>query len=80
MAFMETTADRLRASIRVHQALPAPELRAELRKQIGLSQRELASAIGVSEAAVGHWERGIRHPRGELLRRYVEALDVMAAA
>jgi transcriptional regulator with XRE-family HTH domain len=77
---METTADRLRASIRVLKALPAPEQRAELRKNLGLSQRELAAAVGVSEAAIGHWERGIRHPRGEHLRRYVEALDVMAAA
>jgi transcriptional regulator with XRE-family HTH domain len=74
---METTADRLRDRIRVLNALPSPEQRAALRKNLGLSRRDLAEAVGVSEAAIGHWERGIRHPRGEYLRRYVDVLDVL---
>lgn len=77
---MDSTADRLRASIRARQALPSPARRSELRKTAGLTLQEVADAVGVTFGAIWNWENGIRQPRGEHLRRYVEALDVMDAA
>lgn len=34
----------------------------ELRKNKGLTQKELAAALGVYKNTVGHWERGICFP------------------
>jgi DNA-binding XRE family transcriptional regulator len=74
---MESTADRLRARIRVVQALPAPEKRIELRERAGLSRADLAAAIGVTPGAVWLWEKGKRQPSGSLLAKYVEALSLL---
>ena len=35
---------------------------AELRKEKGLSQRQLATAIGTSQANVSRWEQGLNEP------------------
>lgn len=35
-----------------------------------LSAAELAGALGVSAAAISHWERGQRSPRGRVGRAY----------
>lgn len=74
---MESTADRLRARIRVVQALPPVEKRVELREQAGLSRADLAAAIGVTAGAVWLWEKGKRQPSGPLLAKYVEALGLL---
>ena len=42
----------------------------------GLSQGALAKQIGVTQAAVGHWERGKFIPRGRNLNALCEALDI----
>ena len=64
--------------LRVHAGLPSPAERRRLREASGLSQAELAHIVGVSTAAIGHWETGARStPRGPLLPRYVEALRVL---
>lgn len=34
----------------------------DTRRALGLTQKELAEAIGVSPSAVGMWERGLRIP------------------
>lgn len=49
---------------------------AALRKQKGLTQEELAAALGVSTSAVGNWEAGLRRPRYETLRRLASVLGV----
>ena len=49
---------------------------AALRKQKGLTQAELAAAIGVSTSAVGNWEAGLRRPRYESLLRLARVLGV----
>lgn len=41
-----------------------------LRLGAGLSQSEVATAIGCSKSAVGMLERGERKPRTDLARRY----------
>lgn len=47
-----------------------------LRTQRGITQRELAEEIGVSDKAVSKWERGVGGPDISLLSRLAIALDV----
>ena len=63
---------------RTARRLPPPAARRLLREHAGLVQGDLARALGVSRVAVSRWESGTRTPRGEALRRYVEALDRLA--
>lgn len=39
----------------------------ELRKEINLSQTELAKIIGVSQKAVDFWEKGINEPKATFI-------------
>lgn len=48
----------------------------ELRKERGLTQRELAEKVFVSDKAVSKWERGLSMPDVELLLPLGEALGV----
>ena len=45
------------------------------REKEGLSQRELAAAIGVSQAAVAQWETGAVEPTLDNLRKAAEVLN-----
>lgn len=48
-----------------------------LRTERGLSQKELATLIGVTAGAVGNWEAGTRETvRGEALFKLADALGV----
>lgn len=76
---MQTTKAQLRATIRRAQSLPPPEKRIALREAAGVSRADLASAVGVTPGAVWMWEMGKRQPTGIRLKRYIEALDVLAA-
>lgn len=56
---------------------PFPERLRRLRKEAGLSQRQLANFVGVSTTAVSCWETGIREfPAGNNLVRLAEALGL----
>lgn len=46
------------------------------RKQLGISQKELAEKIGVSNGRVSNWEQGLNRPDADLLAVICEALDV----
>ena len=35
----------------------------ELRKELNISQQQLAKAIGVSQKAIDFWEKGINEPK-----------------
>lgn len=59
-----------------------PEQIRRLRQRLGLSQRQLAQVMGVSQQVVSFWERGERKPRRvhrdylrQLQRRLEEAED-----
>jgi DNA-binding transcriptional regulator YiaG len=54
--------------------LPPPEERARLRKAYGLSQAEVAEALGVKRASVSAWEQGRWDPRGDTRAEYVYLL------
>lgn len=48
----------------------------ELRTEAGLSQEDLASAVGVDKTAVSHWENGVSSPKGSRLPAVANALGV----
>lgn len=48
----------------------------QLRKDKGLTQKELADKVGVSDKAVSRWETGKNYPDIETLQRLAEVLDV----
>jgi putative transcriptional regulator len=50
-----------------------PELVKDVRRQLGLSQEELAHELGVSFATVNRWENGKTIP-SKLARRQIENL------
>ena len=50
------------------------------RKELGLTMREVANAVGVSEATVSRWESGdIRNMRRDKIAALARALDVSPA-
>lgn len=49
---------------------------AELRKDAGFSQYELARYVGVPQANIAFWERSEKPPRSEVLPKMAEALGV----
>lgn len=56
---------------------PFPERLKQLRKEAGLSQRQLANFVGVSTSAVSCWETGTREvPAGDNLIRLAHALGL----
>ena len=49
---------------------------AELRKEKGLTQAELAERVGVTGGAVSKWERGLCYPDIETVVRLAEVLGL----
>jgi DNA-binding XRE family transcriptional regulator len=72
---MNDPLDQLLAEARMRRSLPEPPLRRLLRERAGLSQQEVADAIGVSRPAVTRWENGLRLPRTVARARYAELLE-----
>jgi DNA-binding transcriptional regulator YiaG len=54
----------------------SPGLIKKLRNRLKVSQAELAQLVGVTAAAVGHWEAGKSYPRPELKARIVALRSV----
>ncbi|WCD86388.1 hypothetical protein KPP03845_102734 [Streptomyces xanthophaeus] len=75
-----TVAERVRSRLHVRRGLPEPNERRALRAAAGLTQQELADAIGVSRQAVSYWEAGLRTPRGKFLDAYTEAIAALRDA
>ena len=46
------------------------------RKAKGLTQSELAARLGVTQPFIGNYERGLRKPKLETLKRIASALDI----
>lgn len=47
----------------------------EIRKRRGITQKQLADALQVTESAVSHWEKGRRDPDLETLLKIGEVLE-----
>ncbi len=58
------------------QAFPAQLLK--LRQDRGLSQREAAQDLGISQALLSHYENGLREPKLELVVRVCDYYGVSA--
>lgn len=58
--------------------LPAPHIRQQLRKAAGLSQAEVAEAVGVKRLAVTRWELGQTTPQRRHLEAYRHLLQRLA--
>lgn len=50
-----------------------------IRKQTGVTQTELAERVGLTQAAIGHYETGRRTPRLSECRKIVTALNELGA-
>ena len=48
---------------------------ARIRMERGLTQEQLGKLLGVDKRQVGFWERGVRNPNANSLRRLARALD-----
>jgi HTH-type transcriptional regulator/antitoxin MqsA len=58
--------------------LPPPHVRQQLRLAAGLTQQEVADAVGVKRLAVARWELGEAHPRRPHRAVYVHLLKRLA--
>ena len=59
--------------------LPDPNTARALRREAGVSAVEVANAVGVCWKSVSRWERGIRAPQSEAIRRrYGRVLNHLA--
>lgn len=59
--------------------LPDPDERTRLRRALGIQQREVARAMGVSPQSVWAWETGRSEPSEPHRQRYAELLAAMRA-
>ena len=50
----------------------------EVRKDLGMSQKEVAEAIGVTSSAYANYEQGTREPALKVLVKICEVLDTSA--
>jgi len=48
----------------------------QYRASNGLNQKELADAVGLSQAAISHFEKDQRRPTPAVLKKIAEVLDV----
>lgn len=71
------TAESLAGELRTERRLPAPRMMRLIREMAGVSQARIARELGVDRVTVARWELGLRTPRGELRRRYVELLNTL---
>ena len=60
--------------------LPPPDERARIRREAGVSLRDLAGELGVSPMTVGRWETGQARPRLDQAAAYARLLADVAAA
>lgn len=49
------------------------------REDRGLSQKELAEKIGISNGRLSNWEQGINRPNADIIAVICKALDVSAS-
>jgi DNA-binding transcriptional regulator YiaG len=72
---MSTPIDEAVAKALARRGLPSPEERRRIRQGAGLSQGDIADALGVDWSTVSRWEAGVRDPDGANVGAYAELLD-----
>ncbi|MFL8105538.1 helix-turn-helix domain-containing protein [Clostridioides difficile] len=48
---------------------------ANLRKELDINQKELATKIGITEASLSRYENNLREPKSEIIVRLAKALE-----
>ena len=48
----------------------------EIRESKGLSQKQLANSLDVSQGSVGNWESGIRQPNFDMLKKIADFFGI----
>lgn len=69
--------ERLAERARLRGQLPSPAMCRAIRINAGVTQEELAAAVGVSRQTLIHWERAERRPRLDARERYARALQLL---
>ncbi|MFI1652117.1 helix-turn-helix transcriptional regulator [Streptomyces avidinii] len=59
--------------------LPPLGARSRLRRAAGLTQQQVADAIGVQYQQVYRWEQGAAEPRGKRRAAYIKLLQALAS-
>ncbi|MEU2147876.1 MULTISPECIES: helix-turn-helix transcriptional regulator [Streptomyces albovinaceus subgroup] len=67
-----------RVNALLEDVLPTPRVRQQLRLAAGLTQQEVAEAVGVKRLAVARWELGQTHPRRPHRAVYIHLLKRLA--
>lgn len=67
----------LRRISAIRMAAASGEAR-EKRRELRLTLKEVATAVGASPASVNRWERGESSPRGASALRWADALGITA--
>ncbi|MEU0915014.1 helix-turn-helix transcriptional regulator [Streptomyces althioticus] len=67
-----------RVNALLDDVLPSPRVRQKLRLAAGLTQQEVADAVGVKRLAVARWELGQTHPRRPHRAVYIHLLKGLA--
>jgi HTH-type transcriptional regulator/antitoxin MqsA len=67
-----------RVNALLDDVLPTPRVRQQLRLAAGLTQQEVADAVGVKRLAVARWELGQTHPRRPHRAVYIHLLKGLA--
>ncbi len=73
---MSTAIERIRCRAQLRN-LPSPELARAIRKNAGLTQGDVAEALGVHLITVLHWEKGHNRPRGKNALAYGRLLQAL---
>ena len=47
-----------------------------VRKEKGITQRELGDRLGISDVGIAQWEKGKRNPKADTVKRIADALEV----
>lgn len=71
--------DAVDALLERRAVLPSPAIRVRLRRAAGLTQTDVAHALGVHRIQVLRWEAGVAKPRKRNLMAYARLLDGLAA-
>jgi HTH-type transcriptional regulator/antitoxin MqsA len=67
-----------RVNALLDDVLPTPRARQQLRLAAGLTQQEVADAVGVKRLAVARWELGQTQPRRPHRAAYIHLLKRLA--
>ena len=70
----------LALKLKARRELPPPAARRALREAGGVSQQDVARAVGVTRQCISWWESGQRVPAGRNLAGYVRVLDEIRRA